>query len=131
MRYGRGALRHGNREGLGNRVADGQQRCRDACWLRHPLHDGLRQDGLADLRHTYNRTSANQAWGRYRITATSALTNDWQVTTGGDVQAGQLTQTRQTQIQVPLLELQVLNQDRKLPGVLMMETDVHRACGFG
>ncbi|MDR6980828.1 hypothetical protein J2X68_007570 [Streptomyces sp. 3330] len=59
--------------------------------------------------HTYSRTSADQARGRYRVTATSAWTIDWQVTTGGGGQAGQLTETRQTQILVPLAELQVLN----------------------
>ncbi|MEU8576423.1 ATP/GTP-binding protein [Streptomyces asoensis] len=59
--------------------------------------------------HTYTRTSADQADGRYRVTATSTWSIDWQVTTGGGGQAGQLTETRQTQIQVPLTELQVLN----------------------
>ncbi|MFJ9026313.1 ATP/GTP-binding protein [Streptomyces sp. NPDC102259] len=59
--------------------------------------------------HTYNRTSADQAAGRYQVTATSTWTIDWHVTTGGGGQAGQLTETRQTQIQVPLAELQVLN----------------------
>ncbi|MER5582317.1 ATP/GTP-binding protein [Streptomyces asoensis] len=59
--------------------------------------------------HTYTRTSADQAGGRYRITATSTWTIDWQVTTGDAGQAGQLTETRQTQTQIPLTELQVLN----------------------
>ncbi|MFF3208674.1 MULTISPECIES: ATP/GTP-binding protein [unclassified Streptomyces] len=59
--------------------------------------------------HTYTRTSADQTGGRYRVTATSTWTIDWQVTTGGGGQAGQLTETRQTQVQVPLAELQVLN----------------------
>ncbi|WP_235034835.1 hypothetical protein OHU34_03395 [Streptomyces sp. NBC_00080] len=59
--------------------------------------------------HTYSRTSADQAGGRYRVTATSTWTIDWQVTTGGGGQAGQLTETRQTQLLIPLAELQVLN----------------------
>ncbi|MGW0876586.1 ATP/GTP-binding protein [Streptomyces sp. NPDC002740] len=59
--------------------------------------------------HTYSRTSADQPGGRYRVTATSTWTIDWQVTTGGGGQAGQLTETRQTQIQIPLAELQLLN----------------------
>ncbi|MEU9272304.1 ATP/GTP-binding protein [Streptomyces sp. NPDC048251] len=59
--------------------------------------------------HTYSRTSADQAGGRYRVTATSTWTIDWQVSAGGGGQAGQLTETRQTQIQIPLAELQVLN----------------------
>ncbi|MFF3208005.1 ATP/GTP-binding protein [Streptomyces sp. NPDC002962] len=59
--------------------------------------------------HTYTWTSADQPGGHYRITATSTWTIDWQVTTGGGGQAGQLTQTRQTQTQIPLTELQVLN----------------------
>ncbi|MEU9313777.1 hypothetical protein [Streptomyces sp. NPDC048256] len=59
--------------------------------------------------HTYSRTSAHQPEGRYPVTATSTWTIDRQATTGGGGQAGQLTETRQTQIQVPLLELQVLD----------------------
>ncbi|WP_327187904.1 ATP/GTP-binding protein [Streptomyces sp. NBC_01334] len=59
--------------------------------------------------HTYTRASADQTGGRYRVTATSTWTIDWHVTTGGAGQAGQLTETRQTQIQIPLAELQVLN----------------------
>ncbi|GGQ97518.1 ATP/GTP-binding protein [Streptomyces asoensis] len=59
--------------------------------------------------HTYTRTSADQIGGRYRITATSTWTIDWQVTTGGGGQGGQLTETRQTQTQIPITELQVLN----------------------
>ncbi|OQR61993.1 ATP/GTP-binding protein [Streptomyces maremycinicus] len=59
--------------------------------------------------HFYTRTSADQASGRYQVTATSTWTIDWQVTTGGAGQAGQLTETRQTHTQIPLAELQVLN----------------------
>ncbi|WP_331740655.1 ATP/GTP-binding protein (plasmid) [Streptomyces sp. NBC_00015] len=59
--------------------------------------------------HTYTRTSAGQPGGHYRITATSTWIIDWQVTTGGGGQAGQLTETRQTQVLIPLAELQVLN----------------------
>ncbi|MFJ1975330.1 ATP/GTP-binding protein [Streptomyces sp. NPDC087903] len=59
--------------------------------------------------HTYTRTSADQPDGRYQVTTTSTWTINWQVTTGGGAQAGQLTETRQSQILVPLVELQVLN----------------------
>ncbi|MFI1445233.1 ATP/GTP-binding protein [Streptomyces fructofermentans] len=60
--------------------------------------------------HTYMRTSADQPESRYQVTATSTWAIDWQVTTGGGGgQTGQLTETRQTQTQVPLQELQVLN----------------------
>ncbi|WP_242432633.1 ATP/GTP-binding protein [Streptomyces sp. Root1310] len=59
--------------------------------------------------HTYTRTSAHQTGGRYQVTATSTWTIDWQVSAGGAGQAGQLTETRQTQLRIPLAELQVLN----------------------
>lgn len=59
--------------------------------------------------HTYTRTSTEQPEGRYQVTATSTWTIDWQITTGGSGQAGQLTVTRPTHIQIPLTELQVLN----------------------
>lgn len=58
--------------------------------------------------HTYTRTSTDQTQRRYQVTATSTWAIDWQVTAGGG-QAGQLTETRQTQIQVPVGELQVVN----------------------
>lgn len=59
--------------------------------------------------HTYTRASTDQPEGRYQVTATSTWTIDWQITTGGSGQAGQLTETRQTSTQVPITELQVLN----------------------
>ncbi|GGT96015.1 ATP/GTP-binding protein [Streptomyces phaeofaciens] len=59
--------------------------------------------------HTYSRASADQPGGRYPVTATSTWTINWQITTGGGGQAGQLTENRQTQTQIPLAELQVLN----------------------
>ncbi|MET7458714.1 ATP/GTP-binding protein [Streptomyces sp. NPDC005574] len=59
--------------------------------------------------HTYTRTSTGQPEGRYQITATSTWTINWQVTSGGGAQAGQLTETRQSQVSAPLTELQVLN----------------------
>jgi hypothetical protein len=59
--------------------------------------------------HTYTRTSTDQPDGRYQVTATSTWTIDWQVTTGSTGQAGQLTETRQSQVLVPIRELQVLN----------------------
>ncbi|MGW7259344.1 hypothetical protein [Streptomyces sp. NPDC054834] len=61
--------------------------------------------------HTYTRASADRPHGRYQITATSTSTwtIDWHVTTGGGGQAGQLTETRQSQIHVPIEEAQTVN----------------------
>jgi hypothetical protein len=65
--------------------------------------------GSPTCGHTYTRTSTDQPDGRYQVTATSTWTIDWQVTTGTAGQAGQLTETRQSQVLVPIRELQVLN----------------------
>ncbi|WP_245970942.1 ATP/GTP-binding protein [Streptomyces rishiriensis] len=59
--------------------------------------------------HTYTHTSAGQTGGRYRVTATSTWTIDWRITAGAAGQAGQLTQTRRSQVAIPVAELQVLN----------------------
>ncbi|MET7457837.1 hypothetical protein ABZT03_39520 [Streptomyces sp. NPDC005574] len=59
--------------------------------------------------HTYTRTSTHQPESRYQITATSTWTIHWQTTIGGGGQNGQLTETRQSQVLVPLVELQVIN----------------------
>jgi hypothetical protein len=56
--------------------------------------------------HTYARTSASQPGGKYLVTATSTWTVNWQV--DGDGGAGQFTETRQSNVQVPIGELQVV-----------------------
>lgn len=56
--------------------------------------------------HTYARTSASQTGGRYAVTATSTWTVDWQVNDGGE--SGQLVETRQSQMQVAIGEVQVV-----------------------
>ncbi|MDQ1041863.1 ATP/GTP-binding protein [Streptomyces sp. V4I2] len=56
--------------------------------------------------HAYSRSSAPQPQGKYTVTATSTWTVDWQVA-GGD-EAGQFTETRQSQMQVGIGELQVV-----------------------
>lgn len=54
--------------------------------------------------HVYSETSAGAPSGKYQVTATSTWTIDWQ---GGGA-AGQLTEIRQTNVQVALGELQVV-----------------------
>jgi hypothetical protein len=55
--------------------------------------------------HVYSRTSAGERGGKYQVTATSTWAIDWQ---GGGA-AGQLTEVRQSQVQVPIGELQVVS----------------------
>jgi hypothetical protein len=57
--------------------------------------------------HTYTRTSASQSGGKYAVTATATWTVDWQVAGGGG-QTGQLTEVRQSQMQVAIGEVQVV-----------------------
>ncbi|MGI5380704.1 ATP/GTP-binding protein [Streptomyces sp. CA-251387] len=54
--------------------------------------------------HVYSKTSAGAQGGKYQVTATSTWTIDWQ----GGGQAGQLTEIRQTNVQVAIGELQVV-----------------------
>ncbi|WP_455362580.1 ATP/GTP-binding protein [Streptomyces sp. SYSU K21746] len=54
--------------------------------------------------HVYSKTSAGAQSGKYLVTATSTWTIDWQ---GGGA-AGQLTEIRQTNVQVAIGELQVV-----------------------
>ncbi|MFJ3229139.1 ATP/GTP-binding protein [Streptomyces sp. NPDC086783] len=56
--------------------------------------------------HTYSRTSATQKGGKYAVAATSTWAIDWQVNGGGV--NGQFTETRQSQTQVGIGELQVV-----------------------
>jgi hypothetical protein len=54
--------------------------------------------------HVYSKTSAGAKNGKHQVTATSTWTIDWQ---GGGA-AGQLTEIRQTNVQVAIGELQVV-----------------------
>ncbi|MGP4009959.1 ATP/GTP-binding protein [Streptomyces sp. 4N124] len=54
--------------------------------------------------HVYSKTSGGSQGGKYLVTATSTWTIDWQ---GGGA-AGQLTEVRQTNVQVAIGELQVV-----------------------
>ncbi|MEU6546434.1 ATP/GTP-binding protein [Streptomyces sp. NPDC046859] len=54
--------------------------------------------------HVYSKTSAGAQGGRFPVTATSTWTIDWQ----GGGQAGQLTEVRQTNVQVAVGEVQVV-----------------------
>ncbi|MGW0332244.1 ATP/GTP-binding protein [Streptomyces sp. NPDC003011] len=56
--------------------------------------------------HVYSRHSAPQPHGKYTVTATSTWTVDWQV--AGGAEAGQFAETRQSQMQVGIGELQVV-----------------------
>ncbi|MHB9848986.1 ATP/GTP-binding protein [Streptomyces krungchingensis] len=56
--------------------------------------------------HTYTRTSAAQKDRKYGVTATATWAVDWQVNGGGVT--GQFTETRQSQTQVGIGELQVV-----------------------
>lgn len=56
--------------------------------------------------HTYSRTSASQSAGKYGVTATAMWIVEWQVNGGGET--GQFTETRQSQAQVAIGELQVV-----------------------
>jgi hypothetical protein len=55
--------------------------------------------------HVYSKTSAGARSGKYPLTATSTWTIDWQ---GGGA-AGQLTEVRQTNVQVAIGEVQVVS----------------------
>ncbi|MGW2748438.1 ATP/GTP-binding protein [Streptomyces sp. NPDC001450] len=55
--------------------------------------------------HTYSKTSAD-AGGKFKLTATSTWSIDWEVAGGGA--GGQLTEVRQSQVQVVVGELQAV-----------------------
>ncbi|MEV7888324.1 ATP/GTP-binding protein [Streptomyces sp. NPDC002817] len=57
--------------------------------------------------HVYTTTSAKEPGDKFTLSATSTWTINWQVTGGGG-EAGQLTETRQSQIPVAIGELQVV-----------------------
>ncbi|MGI5518852.1 ATP/GTP-binding protein [Streptomyces sp. CA-106131] len=57
--------------------------------------------------HTYTASSVSQPSGAYTVTATSTWTVDWQVAGGGGG-TGRLLESRQSQMQVAIGELQVV-----------------------
>ncbi|MFB7356132.1 ATP/GTP-binding protein [Streptomyces gardneri] len=56
--------------------------------------------------HRYIAPSSTTGTGKYHVTATSTWTIGWQATTG---QSGQLTETRQSAVDINVVEVQVLN----------------------
>ncbi|MFJ7905076.1 hypothetical protein ACIQ6V_32115 [Streptomyces sp. NPDC096198] len=64
-------------------------------------------EGMAqspDCGHVYAKTSAGAQNSKFPVTATSTWTINWQ----GGGQAGQLTEVRQTNVQVAVGEVQVV-----------------------
>ncbi|WP_326782778.1 hypothetical protein [Streptomyces sp. NBC_00151] len=64
-------------------------------------------EGMAEsptCGHLYSKTSAGSQSGKFPVTATSTWTIGWQ----GGGQAGQLTEIRQTNVQVAIGEVQVV-----------------------
>jgi hypothetical protein len=64
-------------------------------------------EGMAEsptCGHVYSKTSASTQSGKFPVTATSTWTINWQ----GGGQAGQLTEVRQTNVQVAVGEVQVV-----------------------
>ncbi|MFC8953673.1 ATP/GTP-binding protein [Streptomyces sp. NPDC057101] len=59
-----------------------------------------------DCGHRYTAPSSTTGTGTYHVNATSTWTVGWQATTG---QSGQLTETRQSAVNVTVAEVQVLN----------------------
>ncbi|WP_241845769.1 ATP/GTP-binding protein [Streptomyces sp. CB02261] len=59
-----------------------------------------------DCGHRYTAPSSTTGIGTYHVNATSTWTIGWQATTG---QSGQLTETRQSAVDVTVAEVQVLN----------------------
>ncbi|MFF9870108.1 ATP/GTP-binding protein [Streptomyces sp. NPDC013953] len=59
-----------------------------------------------DCGHRYTAPSSITATGKYHVTAMSTWTIDWEATTG---QSGQLTETRESAVDITVAEVQVLN----------------------
>lgn len=60
-----------------------------------------------DCGHRYNTPSSTTGTGKFHVTATSTWTIDWQVNGGG--QTGQLTEIRDSDVDITVAEVQVLN----------------------
>ncbi|KAB1141148.1 ATP/GTP-binding protein [Streptomyces luteolifulvus] len=61
-----------------------------------------------DCGYRYTEPSSTTSTGKYHVTATSTWTIDWQVTGGGG-QTGQLTEIRNSAVDITVAEVQVLN----------------------
>lgn len=61
-----------------------------------------------DCGYRYNEPSSTTSSGKYHVTATSTWTIDWQVVGGGG-QTGQLTEIRNSAVDITVAEVQVLN----------------------
>ncbi|MET9427857.1 MULTISPECIES: ATP/GTP-binding protein [unclassified Streptomyces] len=59
-----------------------------------------------DCGHRYNVPSSTTSTGKFHVTATSTWTIDWEATTG---QSGQLTEIRDSAVDITVAEVQVLN----------------------
>lgn len=60
-----------------------------------------------DCGHVYTQPSSEQQGGKYQVAATSTWTIDWQVNGGG--QTGQLTEVRQSNVELTIVESQAVN----------------------
>lgn len=70
-----------------------------------PYNASAGMAGSPTCGHVYSDTSAGEPGGKYQITATSTWTINWQ----GGGENGQLVETRQSQMQVAIGELQVVS----------------------
>lgn len=61
-----------------------------------------------DCGYRYSKPSSTTSTGKYHVTATSTWAIDWQVVGGGG-QTGQLTQIRNSAVDITVAEVQVLN----------------------
>lgn len=70
-----------------------------------PYKKSYGADPSPDCGHRYTRPSSTQASGKYHITATSTWTINW---TGGGT-SGQLTEVRNSDVDITVAEVQVVN----------------------
>ncbi|WP_425824627.1 ATP/GTP-binding protein [Streptomyces fractus] len=61
-----------------------------------------------DCGHVYKQASDSVAGGKFNVTATSTWAVDWQVTGGGG-ETGQLTEVRDSQVTLTIIESQAVN----------------------
>ncbi|MEV6056455.1 ATP/GTP-binding protein [Streptomyces sp. NPDC052107] len=71
-----------------------------------PYADSYGKQDSPTCGHTYNTTSADQENGKYTVSATATWTVNWQDNAAGET--GQFNETRQSQVQVAIGEVQVV-----------------------
>ncbi|MFI1177543.1 ATP/GTP-binding protein [Streptomyces melanogenes] len=71
-----------------------------------PYEAGFGKQPSPDCGYRYAAASSTQPSGKYHVTATSTWTVDWAATSG---QTGQLTQVRNSAVDITVAEVQVLN----------------------